>query len=69
VNAHFDATIGCPRECLDHRPIGQDIGGKVYFSGRCNEALAAAALQRQAERKMLRSYQIAETLMKEYFRI
>jgi hypothetical protein len=54
---------------LDHRPIGQDIGGKVYFSGRCNEALAAAALQRQAERKMLRSYQIAETLMKEYFRI
>jgi hypothetical protein len=37
--------------------------------GRRNEALAAAVLQRHAERKMRRSYQIAETLMKEYFRI
>jgi len=31
------------------------------------KALAAAAIQRHAERKMRRSYQIAETLMKGYF--
>jgi hypothetical protein len=31
------------------------------------EALAAAALQQHAERKLRRSYQITETLMKGYF--
>lgn len=31
IDADMDATIGCPRERLQDRPIRQDIGGHVNF--------------------------------------
>jgi site-specific recombinase XerD len=63
-----DAALRPPRRRGDARRSGADTCLSAFLGRTCKlKAIAAAALQRHAECKMRRSYQIAETLMKGYF--